>query len=288
MKIKTLSVVLLVATGLSYAKGEPDTLRPATMTSDNLITLTDYTRDAPFGKAYTHFANPLALQNPSRKTIFNRRGSKFILPAVFMAYGTAARFNQLPVRQWDLDIEHEIRPRINRHYAIDDYLEVATPALAYGLGFIPGIEGVHNHRDRTLIVATSLLVVKGLVYTLKSTIPVARPRGWDDRSFPSGHTSAAMAGAHLMYKEYKEVSPWIGFSGYLMATVTGAFRMINSAHWFSDVVMGAGIGLLSVEIGYMMLPVWHSLFGIEGREYSFSAVPAFSNESVGLGMVCRF
>jgi len=52
--------------------------------------------------------------------------------------------------------------------------------------------------------------------------------------------------------------------------------------------MGAGIGLLSVELGYMMLPVWHSIFGIKDNGECFAAVPTFSANSVGLGFVYRF
>jgi membrane-associated phospholipid phosphatase len=260
------------------------------MTSSKLITLDDFSPQAAYGTSYMQMLEEAAASEKQRKTVLARRGSKFILPAIFLAYGTAARFNQLPVRQFDFDIDHEIRKRNppDNTYPIDNYLELATPVLAYGLGFIPGIEAKHNFRDRTIIVATSFLVMEGLAYGLKETFPVVRPRGWDSRSFPSGHVSVAMTGAHLMFREYRDVSPWIGVAGYLMATATGAFRMINYAHWLSDVVMGAGIGLISVEAGYMMLPVWHSVFGIEDADRSFSAVPAFGPHGLGIAAVYRF
>jgi hypothetical protein len=98
-----------------------------------------------------------------------------------------------------------------------------------------------------------------------------------------------MLSAHILYKEYKDVTPWIGVCGYLMATTTGVFRMINSAHWQSDVVAGAGIGLLSAEIGYMMLPVWHSILGIQdGKGQQFVALPAIGTQSFGACFVYRF
>jgi membrane-associated phospholipid phosphatase len=230
--------------------------------------------------------------NPQAKTgrnIFNRRGSAFILPTLFIAYGTAARFNQLPVRRLDFAVDREVRRHITRHYYIDDIFQYGMPVVAYGLDFIPGLESRHNLRDRTLIMATSAVVMQSAVSILKSTTAVARPGNGRHNSFPSGHTASTMMSAHILYREYKDVTPWIGVCGYLMATTTGVFRIINSAHWQSDVIAGAGIGLLSAEIGYRMLPVWHSLLGIkDGGGWQVAAVPVISTRSLGASLVCRF
>ena len=280
-------IVLFVAVLCNNAvMGQKDSLPPATMTSGRLVTLDDFSPDAVYGKSYMEMMSP-KYNKEKRKTIFNRQGSKFILPTVFIAYGASARFNQLPIRQFDFDIDHEIRKHVFRTYELDTYFEYGMPVLAYGLGFIPGIEARNNHLDRTLAMATSALIMKGSVELMKNTIPVRRPRG-DMRSFPSGHTAVTMMSAHIMYKEYKDVSPWICVGGYLMATTTGALRIVNRAHWLSDVVMGAGIGLLSVEVGYMLLPVWHNIFGIESREQCFAAVPMIGTKSLGLGIVYQF
>jgi len=37
-----------------------------------------------------------------------------------------------------------------------------------------------------------------------------------------------------------------------MATATGLMRMANNKHWLSDVLTGAGIGILSTELGYYL------------------------------------
>lgn len=267
--------------------GQTDTVAPPTMMSSRLITLDDYQPDAVYGTAYRDLLNQQS-EKQKRKTLFNRKGSKFILPAFFIAYGTAARFNQLPIRQFDFDIDHDMDKWVDdKDFRIDDYFEYGMPVVAYGLGFIPGIEARHNVRDRTLIMATSFLVMKGAVEVLKEVVPVERPRG-GSRSFPSGHTAVTMWSAHIMFREYRDVSPWIGVGGYLMAGATGVFRIMSDAHWFSDVMMGAGIGLLSAEIGYMMLPVWHSLFGIKDSGKQMAAVPMITSKSIGLGFVYQF
>jgi hypothetical protein len=266
---------------------QKDTLPPPTMTSDKLITLDDYDPDVLYGISYPGMPD-VTLQAKTGKTVFSRRGSKFVLPALFIAYGTAARFNQLPVRRWDHDVEREIRRYVNRQYDIDDYFQYGMPVLAYGLDFIPGIDSRHNLRDRTFIMATSLVFMQSTVSILKSATSVARPGNGDHNSFPSGHTAITMLSAHVLYREYRDVTPWIGVCGYLMATTTGVFRILNGAHWQSDVVAGAGIGLLSAEIGYMMLPVWHSILGIDDRKYRFAVLPVVGAQCFGAGAVCRF
>ena len=283
---RLLIVLLLIVFCNNAVVGQRDTLSQPTMISNRLITLDDYNPDAVYGRTYMEMMNANTVSN-ARKTIFNRQGSKFILPTLFIAYGSAARFNQLPIRQFDFDINHDMRKVVDRRYHIDNAFEYGLPIVAYGLAFIPGIETRHNFRDRTLVMATSFLIMKGSVELMKKNIPVMRPRG-DMRSFPSGHTAVTMLSAHIMYKEYKDVSPWIGVGGYIIATTTGVLRIANEAHWFSDVVMGTGIGLLSVEIGYMLLPVWHNIFGIKDTEQCFAAFPTFSTKSIGLGLVYQF
>ena len=223
---------------------------------------------------------------PQRKV--SKPITKFIIPTLCIAYGTAARFNDTPIRQFDKHIAGRVDEHITRHHGIDNVFQVTPAVLAYGLDFIPGIESRNNFRDRTLIFTTSYLFMGGVVFLMKSEIDVIRPRGWWDDAFPSGHTSIAFTGAHLLYKEYKDVSPWIGVGGYAVATATGVFRVLNRAHWVSDVVAGAGIGILSAEVGYMMLPVWHRLFGIESSRQSMVIVPSINTRSVGLGMVYVF
>ncbi|MCG8580987.1 MAG: phosphatase PAP2 family protein, partial [Bacteroidales bacterium] len=71
-------------------------------------------------------------------------------------------------------------------------------------------------------------------------------------SFPSGHTAQAFLAARFLDKEYGENMPWIRWLGYSMATTTGVCRIIKNRHWASDVLLGAGIGFLSVDLSYLI------------------------------------
>lgn len=90
----------------------------------------------------------------------------------------------------------------------------------------------------------------GIVGTLKNTTNVTRPDGSDNKSFPSGHTATAFMTATMLTKEYGGVSPWIGVGAYSVAAATGLMRVANNKHWLSDVLTGAGVGILATEAGY--------------------------------------
>lgn len=90
------------------------------------------------------------------------------------------------------------------------------------------------------------------ICSIKSLAGVLRPDGSDFLSFPSGHTATAFTSACLLYKEYGPKSSWIGVAAFLPAFITGLSRQLNNRHWLSDVVGGAVIGILMVEVGYYL------------------------------------
>ena len=128
----------------------------------------------------------------------------------------------------------------------------------------------------------------GSVQVFKMATGVERPDGSNHQSFPSGHTATAFTGAHILFKEYKDVTPWIGVAGYATATTVGAMRVFNRRHWVSDVVTGAGAGILSAEIGYLLLPVFHRIIGVEESKSNLVIAPTFGNNHYGLGLVYVF
>lgn len=77
---------------------------------------------------------------------------------------------------------------------------------------------------------------------LKYSARRRRPDGADLASFPSGHTSESFAVASVLGSQYG----WrAGVPAYLAAAFVGYTRIQNDKHWLSDVVAGAGLGILS-------------------------------------------
>jgi membrane-associated phospholipid phosphatase len=64
-----------------------------------------------------------------------------------------------------------------------------------------------------------------------------------DNSYPSGHTTVAFVCATIIGDRYD-----IGWITYPAAALTGAARIYKNAHWPSDVLLGAVIGVVTGKI----------------------------------------
>ncbi len=157
------------------------------------------------------------------------------------------------------EIREELQENIDNKITIDDFSQYAPMVATYGLNLC-GIKGKHGYGDLTIILGTAYTLMGVTVNTMKSVTNIERPDGSARNSFPSGHTATAFMGAELLRREYWNVSPWIGVVGYAVAVGTGFFRMYNNRHWLTDVIGGAGIGILSVQAAYWLYPVISKTF----------------------------
>jgi len=176
----------------------------------------------------------------------------YIVPAGLVTYGIASLAIN-PIRHVDYYIAGRIkRSDPNFNSKIDDYLQVAPIVMVYGLN-LAGVEGKNRFVDRTALLALSggiLTCVDGLKFLTHR----ARPYSNDKLSFPSGHTGAAFLAAEYLAQEYGEKSVVYGVVGYTFAVGTSIMRLYNREHWFSDVVAGAGFGILSTKAAYLLYP----------------------------------
>ena len=118
---------------------------------------------------------------------------------------------------------------------------------------IGGIQGRSSWGRMLVSDAFSASLMAIAVNTLKHTVKVMRPDGSNRHSFPSGHSATAFMTATMLHKEYGMTrSPWYSIGAYTAATLTGLSRQMNNKHWLSDVLVGAGIGILSTEVGYYL------------------------------------
>ncbi len=147
-------------------------------------------------------------------------------------------------------------------HTYDDYLQY-TPGLAMLIMKACGVKGRTKWGRMLVSDAFSAALVAGIVNGLKYSVGTLRPDGSKYNSFPSGHTAVAFAAATMLHKEYGHISPWISIGGYAVATATGISRMLNNRHWMSDVLAGAGIGIMSVEFGYLFADLIFKDKGIE-------------------------
>jgi membrane-associated phospholipid phosphatase len=138
------------------------------------------------------------------------------------------------------------------------YLHAGAGASTYFLGRAFGsntIARVGSEVFRAQIVSQSIVQVG------KHLTQRTRPDGSNSQSLPSGHTASGFATAGVLQRNFG----WkVGVPAYAFAAYIGASRIDMSKHHISDVVLGAGIGLLSARA--VSLP-------IAGHKFNVSVTP---------------
>ncbi len=209
-----------------------------------------------------------------------------IIPVVLIGYGIIG-LESGQIKGFNSGISTEVSEHIDEKISIDDFSQYLPMASLYGLGAL-GIKSKNNTKDKTIILATSYILMGLTVNAFKQTASVERPDGTSFNSFPSGHTATAFMGAELLYQEYKDVSIWYGVSGYIVAFGTGIFRMYNNRHWLTDVAAGAGIGILCARAGYWLYPTINKLFATKKTNKKTVFIPFYDGKNTGFGLVSTF
>ena len=210
-----------------------------------------------------HAQDILSLQIASQKESLMKRGysldyKKLIVPVSLISAG-AIGFAIPEIKKFDYNLRREVSDHRLNNSTLDNYTLFVPVAIVYGLN-LAGVQGKNNFKDRTIIFATLQAISLAIVIPSKSLIGRERPDQSNHMSFPSGHAAIAFSNAQFMFREYRDSNYWISLSGYPFAIFTSVYRIINNKHWATDVLSGAGIGILSTELAYWLYPKLKTLF----------------------------
>ena len=200
--------------------------------------------------------------------------------AFFIAGGIAFTDNEL----WSDDAWEDGRNRSFPDFKTraDDYLIFAPIAAVYGL-HLAGVRGAHSLRDQTAILLKAELMGFAIVTPLKLGTKRLRPNMENTESFPSGHTAQAFISATFLHREYGHLSPWYSIGGYAVAGSVGGLRILNNKHHLSDVLFGAGIGILVTNLAYLTHGYKHTK-----KVQGLTLMPTYSQGTVGVFAGLRF
>ena len=123
---------------------------------------------------------------------------------------------------------------------------------------------------------SGIVINAALVWGLKHIIDSPRPDKTDSRSFPSGHSAWAFAGATMIERELGINSAWYTWGAYTFASAIAMERVIDAHHYPTDVVAGASIGILATHAGYFLADL------IMGRKSVTHTRPTYSDAADGL------
>ncbi len=210
-----------------------------------------------------------------------------VIPGAAIAYGASTFFIN-PLRRFDYYVYGDVKKTgANFHTTTESYFQFAPIVMVYGLNLI-GVEGKNRFIDRTALLGLSagfLGISEGI--TKKATHRL-RPNHADYLSFPSGHTGIAFMGAEFLAQEYTDKSPVYTVIGYTFAVTTGVFRMYNHDHWFSDVVAGAGFGVLSTKLSYLVYPwIRNQLTHTDKKGRTTMIMPTYQEGTPGLSFAMQ-
>ncbi len=119
-------------------------------------------------------------------------------------------------------------------------VQLGGSMATYALGRI-------TKHQRTAHVGADLvraqLVTQGFTQLVKLSVNRSRPDG-DQWSFPSGHSSGTFASAAVLQRHLG----WkVGVPAYAVAAYVAGSRLAERRHFPSDVIVGAGLGIVSAR-----------------------------------------
>jgi hypothetical protein len=136
------------------------------------------------------------------------------------------------------------RKRIFKSDVSDALGALGNPITHFGLAGLWYLVGQQSQNEKTYEVGRTMfsaLIISGLTTTVGKVGTWDRSPNGELFAFPSGHTSSAFAFASVMHEAY---GPMVGAPLYALGVLVAVERLDDEEHYFSDVVMGAVIGLV--------------------------------------------
>ena len=172
-----------------------------------------------------------------------------ILPATLLMYGLLKPV--IPgIKNADKNIWAQVKTSYPNFYTTaDDYLMWAPSSSVYVLDAL-SVKTTHSFEEHLILDAVSVIVAGGIGFVMRKISGNIEVYKADGTKFPSGHTVNAFRGAEIFHQELKETHKVLSYSGYLVAVAVGTLRIYNKAHYLTEVLAGAGLGILSTKITY--------------------------------------
>ena len=265
------------------AQAQPQPQPPLTVTFPSADPQTDVSPSE--SRALDALASPSAEKPPTRRWRWRRFSTEeYVVTGAAMAMSVGALLIKPSPGRWNGGVLVDEDAR--RQLRLDDYLAerrardasdvllaatLATPVLADAVATAGWYHRSPDVAQQMLLIDAEVLAVTTGVHGLVAGV-VSRERPYGRncgtelspeslecrrneryRSFFSGHSATAFAGASLMCIHHQELSLYGGGvpdavacgAGYAAATATATLRVVGDMHYVSDVVVGAAWGTIA-------------------------------------------
>jgi membrane-associated phospholipid phosphatase len=175
--------------------------------------------------------------------------SGLILPGALLIYGGLK-----PVVNGIPKLDDKIWTHMQNNYPdfhtnAEDYLMWVPSASIYAMDAFHA-KTQHTFKEHLILDVGSVLVTGGLGFGMREISKHISVYNTLGTKFPSGHAANAFRGAEIVHQELKYSHPVLSYSGYVVATGVGLLRIYNKDHLLSEVIAGAGLGILSTKLTY--------------------------------------
>lgn len=182
---------------------------------------------------------------------FHLRGT--YVPAFFIALGSNANNSEFIIDNEAIKKERdEEMPHFRTH--IDDYMQYGPLLAGYGCLAFGSKQNAWVYTKEVLL---NEIIMSASVYSVKHLSKVKSVVNGSYNAFPSGHTAQAFSAATLFNDNFAKGKLWLQCLSYSSASAVGVLRVLNERHWTSDVIAGAGFGILSAKISELVITSNH-------------------------------
>lgn len=223
--------------------------------------------------------------------VYKFKPQQLIAPVALVSVG-AIGTQIADFKEFDFGLSNREKAHLNvKDFYPEDIIQY-VPAAGFYIMKLSGGKSAHNYVEGTVLLALSYGITAVGTLVVKEIAQVERPNGLDNRSFPSGHSAVAFMGAEFLRMQYKDSHPWIGYVGYAVAAGTALARVAHNEHWITDVLAGAGIGILGTKVAYWVYPylkelVCGKIFKCK-KNVAFVGVPYYSGNGAGVSLALNF
>ncbi|MGH2646307.1 MAG: phosphatase PAP2 family protein, partial [Ginsengibacter sp.] len=174
-----------------------------------------------------------------------------IVPGTFLLYGGMKSF-AIGIQNIDDNIMTDIQQNHSGfHTNAADYLMWIPSASVYVMDALK-VKTIHSFKEHIIIDAGSIIIAGGFGYAMRLITQNDKVYNNRDTKFPSGHAANAFRGAEILHQELNNSNKLLSYSGYLVATAVGVLRIYDKDHLLSEVLAGAGLGILSSKLTYLI------------------------------------
>jgi hypothetical protein len=214
-------VFILLGTNLTFANERAKPLAPSAASADEPADSASSSTDL-WSTVWNDHAKPTLLNG------FDYSGLALI------ASGVAAVAVTQP-HDKEIRHTHGLHRKMNK-----DTAEVGDILGSGAVGASIALTQLYFDKDNGYHHAESLVFTGLSTFLLKAINQRNRPNSHNKHSMPSGHTSTAFATATALTYSY---GWWAAVPAYSLAVFTAYTRIADDAHWFSDTVGGAFVGI---------------------------------------------